>query len=117
VAVDPVIRIACMTTAAFALWVAPVAAAGVSRDDARRAAVRASAQTCEAVHWCAGYGVVSARRCRRARDQTVSCAMWFLTARDDRCRGLVSVKRARGGRLDVGMAVPMNCAGATPPKL
>jgi hypothetical protein len=43
--------------------------------------------------------------------------MWFLTARDDRCRGLVSVKRARGGRLDVGMAVPMNCAGATPPKL
>jgi hypothetical protein len=113
VTTDALIRIAGVTAAALTLSAATAAAAGVSSADARRAAVRASARTCAVVPWCKGYGVVPARRCRRARDQAVSCAMWFLTARDDRCGGLVTVKRARSGRLDVGMAVPMNCARAT----
>jgi hypothetical protein len=36
--------------------------------------------------------------------------MWFLAAKDHRCGGVVTIKRGRTGRLDVGMAVPMECA-------
>jgi hypothetical protein len=36
--------------------------------------------------------------------------MWFLTERRDRCAGVVRIKRAPNGRLDLGMAVPMDCS-------
>jgi hypothetical protein len=107
-----VIRIVNVVIVAVLLSAGTAYAASVSRSEARRAAVRATAQTCGAVSWCEGYGVVPARRCRRAADGVVSCAMWFLTAREDRCGGVVTIKRARTGRLDIGMAVPMNCAGS-----
>jgi hypothetical protein len=45
----------------------------------------------------------------------VSCTVWFLTERKDRCGGVVSVKRGRAGRLDLGMAVPANCAAGDAP--
>jgi hypothetical protein len=104
-------RFALFVTAAVLMPAAVAdAAASLTRTEARRAALRASAQTCGAVPWCDGYGVVSAQRCRRGADGAVMCPMWFLTARDDRCGGLVTIKRGRAGRLDVGMAVPMDCA-------
>ena len=110
-------RIAYVLTAAVLLGaVAPAqAATPLTRAEARRAAVRATAQTCKAVPWCNGYEVVPARQCRRGTDGVVSCTVWFLTERKDRCGGVVSVKRGRAGRLDLGMAVPSNCAAGSAP--
>jgi len=104
-------RIAYAITAAVLLAFVPAqaAVAAVSRTEARRAAVRVSAKTCDAVPWCEGSGVVPARRCKRASGGAVTCAMWFLTKRGDRCGGVVTVKQGPG-RFDIGMAVPMNCA-------
>ena len=91
----------------------PGAAAGsavwLSKPDAHRLAVRATAATCRAVAWCKGYDVVSASRCRRDEHQTVYCAIAFITAQRERCGGVVGVSRTRGGRLDRVMAVPQNC--------
>jgi hypothetical protein len=108
-------RIAHVITSAVLLAFVPAqaAVASVSRTDARRAAVRASARTCDAVPWCDGYGVVAAERCRHVPGGVVTCAMWFLTAAGERCGGVVTVKQG-SGRLDIGMAVPMNCAGRSP---
>jgi len=91
----------------------PGAAAGsavwLSKTDAHRLAVRATAATCRAVAWCKGYDVVPARRCRRDEHETVYCAIAFITAQRQRCGGVVGVSRTRRGRLDQVMAVPQNC--------
>jgi hypothetical protein len=81
-----------------------------SKRDARRVAVRDAAATCRALAWCTGYDVVPARRCRRASHKTVYCAIVFITAKRQRCGGVVGVTRPRPGRLDRVMAVPQNCS-------
>jgi hypothetical protein len=98
--------------------VAPTAgssAVRLSKPDAHRVAVRATADTCGAVAWCKGYDVVSAKRCRRDNAKTVYCAIAFITAQRQRCGGVVGVSRTRGGRLDKVMAVPQNCSADQPP--
>jgi hypothetical protein len=96
-------------------------AAWPSKHDARRVAVRDAAAGCRALAWCTGYDVVPAHRCRRAAHQTVYCAIAFITARRQRCGGVVGVSRTRSGRLDRVMAVPQNCSadpdGDRPPTI
>ena len=86
-----------------------VAAVFLSKTQARRVAVTVTAQTCRVVPWCKGYTVVPAQRCSRERPSAVHCSIAFLTADRRRCRGLVVVAKRRTGRIDRGMAVPMNC--------
>jgi hypothetical protein len=88
---------------------AAASAVWLSKPDAHRLAVRATAVTCRAVAWCEGYDVVPASRCRRDEHQTVYCAIAFITAQRQRCGGVVGVSRTRRGRLDQVMAVPQNC--------
>jgi hypothetical protein len=88
-----------------------VGAVFLSKADARRAAVSVTARTCRVVPWCRGYAVVPARRCARERPDRVHCAIAFITGNRHRCRGLVVVSKSRTGRLDRGMAVPMDCSG------
>jgi hypothetical protein len=94
---------------------ASTSAVWLSRSDAHRVAVRATAATCRAVAWCKGYDVVPANRCRRDEHQTVYCAMAFITTRRQRCTGVVGVSRTRRGRLDKVMAVPWDCSTGDPP--
>jgi hypothetical protein len=100
--------------AAFAIAVtaAPPASAGVwmSKASARAVAVEVSDEACRAVGWCREAEVVPARRCRRTADRTVYCRIAFLTAAGTRCGGVVGVSKARGGRVDPGMAVPQQCS-------
>ena len=86
-----------------------VAAVFLSKTQARRVAVTVTAQTCRVVPWCKGYAVVPAQRCSRERPSAVHCSIAFITADRRRCRGLVVVAKRRTGRIDRGMAVPMNC--------
>ena len=95
------------------------AAVFLSKTQARRVAVTVTAQTCRIVPWCKGYTVVPAQRCSRERPSAVHCSIAFITADRHRCRGLVVVAKRRSGRIDRGMAVPMNCgadaaAGSAP---
>ena len=90
------------------------AAVFLSKTQARRAALSVTARTCRIVSWCKGFEVVPARRCRRERPERVHCSIAFLTADLHRCRGLVVVSKTRTGRLDRGMAVPMNCGAEEP---
>jgi hypothetical protein len=103
----------------------PGAAAGsavwLSKPDAHRLAVRATAASCRALAWCTDYDVVPAHRCRRAAHQTVYCAIAFITAKRERCGGVVGVSRTGSGRLDRVVAVPQNCSadpdGDRPPTI
>jgi hypothetical protein len=88
----------------------------ISKRDAHRVAVRATASACRVVEWCRDYDVVPARRCRRVKDETVYCAMAFITAQRKRCGGVVGVRRTRRGRVDRVMAVPQDCSGAASPR-
>jgi hypothetical protein len=90
-------------------------AAWLSKATARSVAVRMSAETCSAIDWCKGYEVVSPRRCRRASGRAVYCRIVFITAGRDRCGGVVSVSKTRSGRIDRGMAVPMDCSAGVVP--
>jgi hypothetical protein len=103
-----------LLAAAFTLAAGPaipaVGAVFLSKAQARRAAITVTARTCRIVPWCRGYEVVPARRCARERPARVHCAIAFLTADRHRCRGLVVVSKERTGRLDRGMAVPMDCS-------
>ena len=86
-----------------------LAAVFLSKTQARRVAVTVTAQTCRIVPWCKGYTVVPAQRCSRERPSAVHCSIAFITADRRRCRGLVFVAKRRTGRIDRGLAVPMNC--------
>jgi hypothetical protein len=94
---------AVVTTPAFgAVW--------LSKTAAREIAVNVTAETCRTVEWCADFEVVPAERCRRVRDQTVYCAMAFVTADRHRCAGVVALKKMRTGLIDRGMSMPVNCS-------
>jgi hypothetical protein len=101
---------------AAALVMATVAAAPaygdvrLAKTTARRVAVEMSGQTCGALPWCKDYEVVRASRCRREHIRSVYCRVTFFTAARDRCGGVVSVSKTRRGRIDRGMAVPMDCS-------
>jgi hypothetical protein len=84
-------------------------AALLTKREARRAAVKASADTCRVVEWCRGYRVVPPEHCQRKRRRTVYCPMAFLTTHGHRCDGAVLVMNSRTGRLGVAMAVPFDC--------
>jgi hypothetical protein len=87
----------------------------LSKTTAREIAVNVTSKTCRSFDWCVRSEVAPVKRCRRARDHTVYCAITFVTADHRRCGGVVAVRKTRAGRLDRGMAVPMNCgAGALP---
>jgi hypothetical protein len=88
--------------------------ARLAKTTAHRVAVEMSEQTCGALQWCKGYEVVRATSCRREHRRSVYCRITFLTAARDRCGGVVSVSKTRRGRIDRGMAVPMNCAAVAP---
>jgi hypothetical protein len=114
-AVAAVALVAVATTALVAVVTTPAfGTAWLSKTTARRIAVDVTAQSCRTVDWCVAYDVVPVRRCRRHRDQRVSCAIAFRTADGRRCLGLATMKRTRGGQIDRGMAVPMNCSPAAP---
>jgi hypothetical protein len=108
-------RLSCAVAAAtLAVGVAPAfGGTFLSKARARSVAVTVTAQTCRVVGWCQGYEVVPASRCHRQRPTIVRCSIAFITADRRRCRGLVVVSRARTGRLERAMAVPMYC-GTTP---
>ena len=109
------------TCVAAAMIVATVAAAPAHADarlaktTAHRVAVELSERTCGALQWCKGYEVVRASRCRREHHRSVYCRITFLTAARDRCGGVVSVSKTRRGRIDRGMAVPMDCSAVAAP--
>jgi hypothetical protein len=84
----------------------------LSKRDARRAALAATAATCRQIVWCRGVDVVAAERCRRASRKKVWCAIVFITADQRRCGGVVGVTKTRRGRLDKVMAVPFDCSRA-----
>jgi hypothetical protein len=89
----------------------------LTKREARRAAVKASADTCRVVEWCRGYRVVPPEHCQRKSRRTVYCPMAFLTPDGQRCGGGVLVMKSRTGRLGVAMAVPFDCrtpGGAEP---
>jgi hypothetical protein len=87
----------------------------LTKREARRAAVKASADTCRAVDWCRGYRVVPPERCQRKSRRTVFCPIAFLTPDGHRCGGGVLVRKSPRGRLDIAMAVPFDCrAGGGP---
>jgi hypothetical protein len=94
--------------------VPPAAATGsavlLTKREARRVTVKASADTCRIVEWCRGYRVVPAERCRRKSRRTVYCPMAFLTADAHRCGGGVLVMKTPRGRIGLAMAVPLNCS-------
>ena len=87
----------------------------LAKRTAHRVAVQMSDQTCAALPWCKGYEVVRARRCRREHTRSVYCRITFFTAARDRCGGVVSVSKTRRGRIDRGMAVPMDCSAVASP--
>jgi hypothetical protein len=93
---------------------ASTSAVRLSKRDAHRVAVRATAATCRAVAWCRGYDVVPAARCRRDGRETVYCTIAFITTQGQRCGGMVGVRRTRRGRLDRVMAVPSDCSTGDP---
>jgi hypothetical protein len=81
----------------------------LTKREARRAAVKASADTCRNVDWCRGYRVVPPARCQRKSRRTVYCPIAFLTADGHRCSGGVLVTKSPRGRLGIAMAVPFDC--------
>jgi hypothetical protein len=88
--------------------------ARLAKTTAHRVAIEMSEQTCGALQWCKGFEVVSATRCRREHRRSVLCRITFFTAARDRCGGVVSVSKTRRGRIDRGMAVPMDCSAVAP---
>jgi hypothetical protein len=102
-AVAGVALVATLTAAAFA---------GVllTKTRARAVALAVTSETCRSFSWCLDYEVVPAQNCRRADSRLVYCRIAFVTADSRRCGGVVMVRRARGGRIDRGMAVPQNCS-------
>jgi hypothetical protein len=99
-----VLAVAVATPAFGAVW--------LSKTTAHQVAVTVTSQTCRSVGWCVRFEVVPVNRCRRVRN-VVYCGIAFVTADRSRCPGVVAVNRTRAGRIDRGMAVPMNC-GAGP---
>jgi hypothetical protein len=81
----------------------------LTKREARRAAVKASADTCRDVDWCGGYRVVPPQRCQRKSRRTVFCPIAFLTPDGHRCGGGVLVMKSPRGRLGIAMAVPFDC--------
>jgi hypothetical protein len=84
-------------------------AAVLTKREARRAAVKASADTCRVVDWCGGYRVVPPERCQRKSRRTVYCPIAFLTPDDHLCGGGVLVMKSPRGPVDIAMAVPFDC--------
>ena len=81
----------------------------LTKREARRAAVKASADTCRVVEWCRGYRVVPPERCQRKSRRTVYCPIAFLTPEGHSCGGGVLVMKSPRGRLGIAMAVPFDC--------
>jgi hypothetical protein len=81
----------------------------LTKREARRAAVKASADTCRVVEWCRGYRVVPPERCQRKSRRTVYCPIAFLNPDGHRCGGGVLVMKSPRGRLGIAMAVPFDC--------
>jgi len=111
-------RSSCVAAAVVMATVAATPAyadARLAKTTAHRVAVQVSDQTCSALQWCKGYEVVRAPRCRREHVRSVYCRVTFFTAARDRCGGVVSVSKTRRGRIDRGMAVPMDCSAAAAP--
>jgi hypothetical protein len=88
-----------------------------SKRQAHSVAVRVTAAACRGVAWCQSSYVVPASRCRRDSDgRTVYCAIAFITARHQRCGGVVGVSKTRDGRLESVMAVPQDCSTDSEPE-
>jgi hypothetical protein len=92
-----------------------IGAVWLSKNTAREIAVNVTSKSCRSVDWCFDFSVAPAEHCRRVRDNTVYCAIAFVTADHHRCAGVVAVKKTRTGRIDRGMAMPMNCSPSLAP--
>ncbi len=98
---------------AFVVTAPTFGAVSLSKIKARQVAVRLASQTCRSFDWCVNVEVARAKSCRRVRD-VVYCGIAFVTVDRARCSGVVTVKQAPTGRIDRGMAVPMNCGAGGP---
>jgi hypothetical protein len=85
----------------------------LSKATARQVAVTVAAQKCRTLDWCVNVEVAPVNSCRRVRD-VVYCGIAFVTLDQVRCSGVVAVKKAPSGRIDHGMAVPMDCGAGAP---
>jgi hypothetical protein len=85
----------------------------LSKATARQVAVTVAAQRCRTLDWCVNVEVAPVKSCRRVRD-VVYCGIAFVTVDQVRCTGVVAVKKAPSGRIDHGMAVPMDCGAGAP---
>ena len=96
---------------AFAGTAPAFGAVRLSKRTARQVAVSVASEKCRSLDWCVNVEVAPAKSCRRVRD-VVYCGIAFVTIDRVRCGGVVAVKKAPTGRIDHGMAVPMNCGAA-----
>jgi hypothetical protein len=96
---------------AFAVITPVSGAVWLSKTTARSVAFTLASQTCRSFDWCVNFEVATARGCHRARD-VVYCGIAFVTVDRVRCGGVVAVKKVAGGRIDRGMAVPVDCGAA-----
>jgi len=97
------LAVAVATPAFGAVW--------LSKTRARQVAVSSTSQKCRSIAWCVDFEVVPVESCRRVR-AVVYCEIAFLTLDGRRCPGVVAVAKTPTGRIDRGMAVPMNCGAA-----
>ena len=93
---------------AFAVTTPAFGAERLSKSTARQVAVSVASEKCRSLDWCVNAEVAPVKSCRRVGD-VVYCGIAFVTVDRVRCGGVVAVKKAPSGRIDHGMAVPMNC--------
>jgi hypothetical protein len=103
----------CAVALALAVTTPAFGGAQLSKHEARQAAVTLASQTCRSFEWCVNVEVARVKNCRRVRD-VVYCGIAFVTVDRVRCSGVVAVKKAPTGRIDRGMAVPMDCGAGGP---
>jgi hypothetical protein len=102
--------LACSSVVIALLLAAPGEAAGgvaLTKARARSEAVEAARGTCAVTPWCRRWAVEPARSCARRSSRRVDCTIRFRPAEGRWSSGLVIVTRTRRGRLDVGVAVPI----------
>jgi hypothetical protein len=96
-----------LAVVALAAPAASSAATTLTKTRARAAAVQVARETCSAMPWCRGFAVEPARRCARRSSRRVDCTIRFRGVSGRSSAGLVIVTRTRVGRIEVGVAVPI----------